>query len=61
LKVLATGLTKFGDRRAAVMECSDSRHLVRIEPLNGEKSYSEWLSGDDYLEWVRCLRKNAEA
>ena len=61
MKVLAAGLMKFGDRKAAVMECSDGRHLVRIEPLNGEKPYSEWLCGDDYLEWIRCLQKNQHA
>jgi hypothetical protein len=57
LKVLAAGLMKFGVAVAFVSECSDGRHLVRVVPLNGEKAYSEWLCGDDYLEWVRCLPK----
>ena len=57
--MLASGLMKFGDKRATVCECSDGRHIVRVETLDGsENSYSEWLSGDDYLEWIRCLRGN---
>jgi len=60
LKVLAAGLMKFGDRKAILLECSDGRHLVRIEPLNSEEPYSEWLCGDDYLEWLRCLQRWAK-
>lgn len=57
--MLASGLMKFGDKRATVCECSDGRHIVRVEALDGsENSYSEWLSGNDYLEWIRCLRGN---
>lgn len=60
MKVLAVGLTKFGDKKATVKECSDGRHLVRVETLDGSvKAYSEWLCGNDYLEWLRCLRENA--
>ena len=58
---MAAGLMKFRDRKAIVMECSDGRHLVRIEPLNGENPCFEWLCGDDYLEFVRCLQENARA
>jgi hypothetical protein len=54
--VLAVGLSKFGDRVAVVEECSDGRHLVRVFPLVGGKPFSEWLCGDEYLEWVRCLQ-----
>ncbi len=58
--MLAVGLTKFGDRVAVLGECSDGRHLVRVFPLNGcGKPFCEWLCGDDWLEWVRCLRENA--
>jgi hypothetical protein len=60
LKVLAVGLMKFGDRVAVVEECSDGRHLARVFPLRGRgKSFFEWLCGDDYLEWVRCLQTAA--
>ena len=28
-------------------------------PLDGiEQPFCEWLCGDDYLEWVRCLTEN---
>lgn len=61
LKVLAAGLSKFRDKMAAVIECSDGRHLVRVVPLIGcGKPYSEWLCGDDYLEYVRCLQEKAK-
>jgi len=57
LKVLATGILKFGDKKAILKECSDGRHLVRIETLDGsEKPYSEWFCGDDYLDWLRSLQ-----
>ena len=30
--------------------------LLRYESLNNvEKPHVEWLSGDDHLEWLRCL------
>jgi hypothetical protein len=47
---------KFCDRIAVLKECSDGRHLVRVEFLYGdEKSYSEWLCGDAYLDWIGNL------
>jgi hypothetical protein len=58
VKVLAEGLMKFGDREAVVLELCDGRQLVLIVSLSSEKPYFEFLSGDDYLEWVRCLQKS---
>jgi hypothetical protein len=56
LKALAASIAKLTNRKAMLFECSDGRHLVRIEPLSGdEKAFSEWLCGDDYLEWLRCM------
>jgi hypothetical protein len=53
---LVAGLFKFGNGIAILKQCSDGRHLVRIEPLyGGEKPYSEWLSGDNYLDWICSL------
>ena len=59
--MLAVGLMKFGDRVAVVEECGDGRHLARVFPLDGEKPFCEWLCGDDYLEWLRCLEENFKA
>jgi hypothetical protein len=53
---IAEGISDFGDFKAVLFETSNGRHFVRYESLNsGEKPHVEWLSGDDHLEWLRCL------
>jgi hypothetical protein len=53
---IAEGVSDFGDFKAVLFETSNGRHFVRYESLNSvEKPHVEWLSGDDHLEWLRCL------
>jgi hypothetical protein len=53
---IAEGISDFGDFKAVLFKTSNGRHYVRYEPLNSvEKPRVEWLSGDDHLEWLRCL------
>lgn len=52
------GISDFGDFKATLFRTSDGRHFVRYEPIDSdEKPYIEWLSGDDHLEWQRCLKR----
>ena len=53
---IAEGISDFGDFKAILFETSNGRHFVRYEFLNSiEKPRVEWLSGNDHLEWLRCL------
>ena len=53
---IAEGVSDFGDFKAILFETSDGRHFVRIVPLkSSEKPHTEWLCGNDHLEWLRCL------
>jgi len=53
---IAEGVSDFGDFKAVLFETSNGRHFIRYESLNSvEKPHVEWLSGDDHLEWLRCL------
>jgi hypothetical protein len=53
---IAEGISDFGDFKAVLFETSNGRHFVRYESLTSvEKPRVEWLSGDDHLEWLRCL------
>jgi hypothetical protein len=55
MEKIAEGISDFGDFKAVLFRTSDDRHFVRIIPFKGsEKSYDQWLPGDDYLEWLRC-------
>jgi hypothetical protein len=59
MEKIAEGISDFGDFKAILFKTSDGRHFVRYEPLNSqEKPYVEWLQGNDYLEWLRCLAYN---
>ena len=56
MEKIAEGESDFGDSKAVLFRTSDGRHFVRFEPLQGsEKPRIEWLSGNDHLEWLRCL------
>jgi hypothetical protein len=59
MEKVAEGVSDFGDFKAVLFRASDGRHFVRYLLLNSsEKPYVEWLRGDDYLEWLRCLAYN---
>ena len=56
LQKVAEGVSDFGDFKAVLFRTSNGRHFVRFEPLQGsEKPRIEWLSGNEHLEWLRCL------
>ena len=56
MQKIAEGNSDFGDFKAVLFKTSNGRHFVRYEALKGaEKPRVEWLSGDDHLEWLRCL------
>ncbi len=56
MKKMAKGISDFGDFKATLFSTSDGRHFVRYESLKSlEKPWVEWLSGTDYLEWLRRL------
>jgi len=55
MEKIAEGISDFGDFRAILFRASDGRHFVRFVPLqSSEKLHTEWLCGDDHLEWLRC-------
>lgn len=59
MEQVAEGVSDFGDFKAVLFRASDGRHFLRIVPLNSsEKPHIEWLCGEDYLEWLRCLAYN---
>ena len=59
MEKIAEGISDFGDFKAVLFRTSNGRHFVRFEPLNSsEKPHVEWLSGNDHLEWLRCLAYN---
>ncbi len=61
MEKIADGVSDFGDFKAVLFKTADGRHFVRIVPLtNSEKPYVEWLSGNDYLEWLRRLVESEE-
>jgi hypothetical protein len=54
MEKIAEGVSDFGDFKAVLFRTSDGRHFVKFEPFGAkEKPNVEWLSGDDYLEWLR--------
>jgi len=56
MEKIAEGISDFGDFKAILFRTSNGRHFVRVVPLkSSEKPHVEWLCGDDYLEWLRCL------
>jgi hypothetical protein len=56
MEKIAEGVSDFGDFKAILFRTSNGRHFIRYEPLgSSEKPHVEWLSGDDHLEWLRCL------
>ncbi len=58
MEKIAEGISDFGDFRAILFKTSDGRHFVRFLPFeNSEKPHTQWLPGDDYLEWLRCCDK----
>lgn len=59
MEKIAEGISDFGDFKAILFRTANGRHFVRIEPMNSaEKPHVEWLSGNDHLEWLRCLTYN---
>ena len=59
MEKIAEGISDFGDFKAILFRTSNGRHFVRYEPLSSsDKPYVEWLSGNDHLEWLRCLMYN---
>jgi hypothetical protein len=59
MEKIAEVISDFGDYKAILFKTSDGRHFVRFLPLKkSEKPYVEWLHGNDYLEWLRCLAYN---
>jgi hypothetical protein len=58
MEKIAEGFSDFGDFKAILFKTSDGRHFVRFLPFNTlEKPHSQWLPGDEYLEWLRCWGK----
>ena len=59
MQKIAEGFSDFGDFKAIMYKTSNGRHFVRFKPLDeNEKAYVEWLSGDEYLEWLRLWGKS---
>ena len=59
MEKIAEGISDFGDFKAILFKTSNGRHFLRIEPMNSsEKPHVEWFSGNDHLEWLRCLNYN---
>lgn len=59
MEKIAEGESDFGDFKATLFKTADGRHFIRFEPLEPtEKSYTEWLPGNQHLEWLRCLAYN---
>ena len=59
MQKIAEGFSDFGDFKAIMYKTSNGRYFVRFKPLDEkEKAYVEWLSGDDYLEWLRLWGKS---
>ena len=60
MEKIAEGISDFGDFKAILFRTSDGRHFVKFEPSGTkENPYVEWLSGYEYLEWLRCWGKCA--
>lgn len=58
MQKIAEGDSDFGDFKAVLFKTEDGRHFVRFEPLKSvEKPHIKWLSGNDHLEWLRCIGK----
>ncbi len=56
MKMVAEGVSDFGDFKASLFKTSDGRHFIRYEPLKSvEKPRIEWLQGTEHLEWLRRL------
>lgn len=56
MEKIAEGDSDFGDFKATLFKSSDGRHFIRFEPLQSkEKPLTVWLSGNQHLEWLRCL------
>jgi len=56
MKKVAEGDSDFGDFKAILYKTSDGRHFIRFEPSQAdEKPRIVWLSGNQHLEWLRCV------
>jgi len=61
MEKIAEGVSDFGEFKAVLFKTADGRHFVRIMPFkSSEKSHVEWLSGNEYLEWLRRLVESEE-
>jgi len=61
MEKIAEGVSDFGDFKAVLFKTADGRHFVRVVPFKtSEKPHLEWLSGNDYLEWLRRLAESEE-
>jgi hypothetical protein len=58
MEKIAEGISDFGDFTATLFKTENGRHFVRFEPIKSlEQPHVKWLSGNDHLEWLRCLEK----
>jgi hypothetical protein len=56
MEKIAEGESDFGDFKAILYRSSDGRHFLRFVPFKGsDKPYVQWLTGNEHLEWLRCL------
>ncbi|XES77820.1 MAG: hypothetical protein ACBZ72_02805 [Candidatus Bathyarchaeia archaeon] len=58
MELVLASLCYFGDRYAELFRAKDGRYYVQIFNLNTCENVTEWLMGDDYLEWIKCLKRN---
>jgi hypothetical protein len=59
MQKIAEGISDFGDYKAILFKTKSGRYFLQYEPTKSdEQPRIEWLAGDDYLEWLRCLVYN---
>lgn len=59
MKIMASGLGINCDYFTILFRAKDGRHFIKNRRLDrAEKAYVEWLSGDDWKEWVKHLARN---
>ncbi len=59
MQKIAEGISDFGDYKAILFKANNGRYFLRYESIIAvEKPRIEWLTGDDHLEWLRCLAYN---